>query len=269
GPDSLLVAKPDGIVLCRELGLGSRLVPTNLPRLAYIQRNGRLHPLPAASVLGIPTEVGPFVGSQLFTWPGKLRMGPGLSGAPPRAPEAEPLGSFMRRRSGSEAPTYLAEPLLAGIHAGDVDRLSVRALFPRLVEAEARHGSLIRAFRRERREPSGDGAFRSLPDGLSELVNALVAALPAESLSLKTPVCEVTFWPAGFCVETATGDSFAPRAVVMATPAYVTAELVRRLDPALSRLCAEVPYASTATVALAFKREVVRHPLNGSGFVVP
>src|SRR5262249_1398136 len=80
---------------------------------------------------------------------------------------------------------------------------------------------------------------------------------------------EVTFGPAGFRVETATGDSFAPRAVVMATPAYVTAELVRRLDPALSRLCAEVPYASTATVALAFKREVVRHPLNGSRFVVP
>ena len=54
----------------------------------------------------------------------------------------------MTRRFGAEATTYLAEPLLAGIHAGDVDRLSVRALFPRFVDAERKHGSLLRAFRR-------------------------------------------------------------------------------------------------------------------------
>ena len=269
GPDSLLTAKPDGIALCRELGLGDRLVPTKLPRLAYIQRNGRLHPLPAASVLGIPTEIAPFVGSQLFTWAGKLRMGAELFVAPRRDADDESIGSFMRRRFGVEAATYLAEPLLAGIHAGDVDRLSVRALFPRLVEAEARHGSLIRAFRLERRAPSADGAFRSLPDGLSELVRALVSALPSDSVRLRTPVGEVTSGSACFRVDLAAGDSFRPRAVVIATPAYITADLVRRLDPALARLCDEIPYASTATVALAFKREVVRHPLNGSGFVVP
>ena len=50
----------------------------------------------------------------------------------------------MRRRFGEEATTYLAEPLLAGIHAGDVDRLSIKALFPRLVETE-----------RTAREPAG------------------------------------------------------------------------------------------------------------------
>ena len=61
GPDSLLVQKPDGIALCKELGLGQALVPTRPPRIAYIQRDGRLHPLPAASVLGIPTQVGPFL----------------------------------------------------------------------------------------------------------------------------------------------------------------------------------------------------------------
>ena len=85
GPDALLMQKPDGITLCQELGLGDRLVPTKLPRLAYIQRGGRLHALPAASVLGIPTRVGPFVRTRLFSWPGKLRMGGGaLRAAPPR-----------------------------------------------------------------------------------------------------------------------------------------------------------------------------------------
>ena len=75
GPDSLLMQKPEAIALCQELGLGDRLVPTKPPRLAYIQRGGRLHALPAASVLGIPTRIGPFVRTRLFSWPGKLRMG--------------------------------------------------------------------------------------------------------------------------------------------------------------------------------------------------
>src|SRR5690348_18180381 len=75
GPDALLIQKPDGIKLCQEVGLGDRLVTTKLPRLAYIQRAGRLHPLPAGSVLGISTEWGPFIRTGLFTWPGKIRMG--------------------------------------------------------------------------------------------------------------------------------------------------------------------------------------------------
>src|SRR5204863_8500021 len=84
----------------------------------------------------------------LCTWAGKM----GMCGAwlgPQRAETGEEsIGAFMRRRFGAEAATYLAEPLLAGIHAGDVDRLSVRALFPRFVEAEREHGSLLRAFSR-------------------------------------------------------------------------------------------------------------------------
>ena len=83
----------------------------------------------------------------------------------------------MRRRFGDEAVDYLAEPLLAGIHAGDVERLSMRALFPRLLEAERQSGSVIRAFRALRVAPSPQGAFVSLPGGIGELVDALVTAL--------------------------------------------------------------------------------------------
>ena len=148
GPDSLLVQKPAAIALCKELGLGARLVPTKTPRIAYIQRNGVLHPLPAASVLGIPTEWGPFISSGLFSWPGKLRMGAEMFIPRKSDDEDESIGAFMRRRFGREATEFLAEPLLAGIHAGDVDRLSMRALFPRFTNAEREHGSLLRAFRR-------------------------------------------------------------------------------------------------------------------------
>ena len=90
GPDGLLVQKPEGIALCQELGLGDRLVPTKPPRLAYIQRGHQLHALPAASVLGIPTRIGPFLGTGLFSIAGKLRMGMELLVF--HNPEAQALG---------------------------------------------------------------------------------------------------------------------------------------------------------------------------------
>ena len=161
----------------------------------------------------------------------------------------------------------VAEPLLAGIHAGDVDRLSLHALFPRFAETERKHGSLLRAFRRQRRPPSADGAFKSLVGGMSELVRALVAALAPGTVCLKTPATAIR-GTGPFVVETASGPQEA-RAVVMATPAFQTAVLMRDYDPALSRLCDEIPYASIATIAFAFPRSAVAHPLNGSGYVVP
>jgi oxygen-dependent protoporphyrinogen oxidase len=272
GPDSLLVQKPDGVRLCEELGLGPRLIPTTPPRTAYIQRGGRLHRLPAASVLGIPTRMGPFLGSGLFSWRGKLRMGAELFVPARRDDGDESIGAFMTRRFGTEATAYLAEPLLAGIHAGDVDRLSLRALFPRFAEAERRQGSLIRAFRRQPSPAAGDeGPFRSLPGGLSELVEALVAKLPSASLRLGCPVEGVSADLAGtaFCVHAGNGERLSTRALVLATPAFVTARLLADLEPEAARLCADIPYASTATVALAFPRRAVQHPLSGSGFVVP
>lgn len=269
GPDALVIQKPAAITLCEELGLGDRLVATRLPRQAFIQRGGRLLPLPEASVLGIPTRLAPFLRTRLFSWPGKLRMGAEIF-VPRRGDEGdESIGAFMTRRFGREAATYLAEPLLAGIHAGDVDRLSIRAMFPSFVEAERTHGSLLRAFRRAPRSGvSRDGAFKSLPGGLSELVRALVAALPPNTVRLKTSAASIG-GNGPFRITTHDGESFDARAVVLATPAYVTGPLVADRDAEIARLCDEVPYSSTATIALAFPRDAVGHPLHGSGFVVP
>jgi oxygen-dependent protoporphyrinogen oxidase len=277
GPDALLAQKPDGVKLCQELGLGDRLISTKPPRVAFVQRGGRLHPLPDFSVLGVPTRLGPFMRTRLFSWSGKVRMGAELFVPPRRDGSDESIGEFMRRRFGTEAATYLAEPLLAGIHAGDVDRLSVRALFPRFTEAEQTDGSLLRAFRRQQAAvtPASvarerDGAFRSLPGGLSEMVRALVSRLPADSIRLSTSVTRVSFDSPGCAVvDTAGGERFRARGVVLATPAYVTARMLAGADAGLARLCDGIPYVSTATVVLAFPRAAVQHPLDGSGFVVP
>jgi protoporphyrinogen/coproporphyrinogen III oxidase len=276
GPDALLVQKPDGIRLCEELGLADRLVATKRPRVAYVQRDGRLHPLPAASILGIPTRWGPFIRTPLFSWPGKLRMGMELAIVRRAAADDESIGAFMERRFGTEAKEYLAEPLLAGIHAGDVDRLSLGALFPRFHEVERTHGSLLRGFRKEKLRqatpPTADGddggVFRSLAGGLSDLIDALVRTLPAGSIRLRTPATAVACDGSRYRVSTREG-SLDAEAVVLASPAFVTSRIVRSLSAPLADLCDQVPYSSTATVALAFPRNAVAHPLHGSGFVVP
>ena len=268
GPDSLLVQKPAALQLCEELGLSGRLTPTLEPRGAYVLR-GRLRPIPAASVLGIPTAAAPWIASGLISPAGKLRVAAEMC-IPRGDATQESVGDFFRRRFGRELTDCVAEPLLAGIHAGDVDRLSVRALFPRLVEAERAHGSVIRGLRASRAQaprPAG-GLFRSLPGGIEELVTTLVATLPTAAVRPGARVLDLS-GPTPYTVRTADGAPLQARAVILATPAHATANIVRDLDTPLAARCAEIRYMSTATVLLAYPRSSVRRPMRGSGFVVP
>jgi protoporphyrinogen/coproporphyrinogen III oxidase len=267
GPDSLLVQKPAAVSLCRELGIGDRLHPTLPPRTAYVLRDGRLHPLIEGSAFGFPIRAAPLVTSSLFSWPGKVRMA--MEVAVPRraSTEDESLASFVRRRFGEEAVQYLADPLLAGIHAGDVDRLSTKALFPRLFDIERKTGSIIRAFRALHVTASPQGAFVSLPGGTMELVDTLAAALRPGTVQLSSRASDLRR-AAGFAIDTPSGTVRA-QAVILAVPAYVVAGLLRSIDTTLAGLCEPIPYASTATVAFGYRREQIRHPLKGSGFVVP
>jgi oxygen-dependent protoporphyrinogen oxidase len=267
GPDSLLVQKPGAIALCRELGLTDRLVSTLTPRTAFVVRDGRLHPLVEGSFLGFPLSAGALARSSLFSIGGKIRMACEL--LVPRAPGDgdESIAAFVRRRFGSEAAEYLADPLLAGIHAGDAERLSVSALFPRLVDAERRTGSVLRAFRALHMKATHQGAFVSLPGGIQELVDTLTAALSPATVSLSARVTDVRRTTT-YVLETSSGQLSA-RSVILAVPAYVAGALLRSFDTSLASLCEATAYASTATVAFGYRREQVAHPMNGSGFVVP
>lgn len=267
GPDSLLVQKPAAVALCRELGIADRLVPTLTPRTAYILRDDRLHPIAEGSFLGFPLKVGALAGSSVFTLGGKLRMA--CEVFVPRRPndEDESIGAFVRRRFGSEAVDYLAEPLLAGIHAGDVERLSMRALFPRLLDAERQSGSVVRAFRALHVKPSPQGAFVSFPGGTGELVEALAGALGPDTITCATRITDIRRTTT-YAVAASDGYLDA-RAVILAVPAYVVASLLRAFDTTLATLADGIPYASTATVALGYRRDQVGHPMSGTGFVVP
>jgi oxygen-dependent protoporphyrinogen oxidase len=267
GPDSLLVQKPAAVALCRELGLGDRLVSTLTPRTAYVLRHGRLHPIPEGSFLGFPVRVSALAASSLFSVGGKLRMACEVVIPRREDDEDESIAAFVRRRFGEEAVDYLAEPLLAGIHAGDVDRLSVRALFPRLVDAERQTGSIIRAFRALRMKPSPQGAFVSLPGGIGELAETLAGAIPPGVITTSSRVTDLRH--AGIFTLDATTGAIQATAVILAVPAYAAGGILRGVHTGLAALCADVPYASTATVAFGYRREQIGHPMRGSGFVVP
>lgn len=275
GPDSMLAQKPEGVALCRELGLGERLVPTNPDqRAVYVLHRRRLQPLPEGMMLAVPTKLLPFLASGLFSWPGKLRMGldvviPGRNGQ-----ADESIASFLRRRFGQEAVDRLGEPLLAGIHAGDPERLSILATFPRFRELERVHGSLVRGLWATPRPKLAPGAtppaaFYSLRGGLGELVEALVSRLDASALRTSTSVRRVEATTEGFSLATEGGDPVAARRVIVAAPGPRIAPALASLLPEAARALGAIPFASSATVLLGYRRDDVAHPLDGYGMVVP
>ena len=235
-------------------------------------KNGVLHALPRGTVFGIPTNLEALLAAHYLSPQAKLRMAQDLT-VPPRTDESdESVASFFRRRFGNETVDYLASPLLAGIHAGDVERLSMHALFPRLVEAERQHGSVIRALRNRRIAPASlnatQGLFRSLTGGLQTLTNALTQVLPNTAVKSGVEVTSIS-GSGPFAIKCSTGEIFSADKVIFATPAYATSTIVRHLAPELSKLLLSIPYTSIATIANSYPRSSINHSLNGSGFVVP
>ena len=276
GPDAFLAQKPEGVALCRELGIEKRMIPTNsAERAVYVWRRGHLHPLPEGMVLTVPTRILPLLSSSLFSVPGKLRMALELV-IPARHGEDESIASFVGRRLGQEALDRLAEPLLAGIHSGDPERLSMNFLFPRFVELEKKYGSLIRGMRRAapRGNPADKGGetrsvFLSLEGGLVELVDAISDSLPEGALLRGEGVQALRKEGEHYVLRLGSGEEVSASACLLAIPLRAAERLIENVSPDVADLLAGIPTVSTAVVFLGFRREQVRHPLNGYGFVVP
>lgn len=284
GPDSFLSQKPAGLELCAKLGLTDQLINTNeTSKRACVFSQGRLRELPEGLVVISPNQLGPFLRSGLLSWSGLARMGLDLAMPVKRSSNDESLASFFRRRMGRQAFERMLEPLMAGIYAGDAEQMSVQATFPRFVELEQEYGSVIRGMMTARKagssaRPAGPKRtmFVSLKNGLSDLVTALVARLTEQGVTLRGG-CGVealrvrSHQPGRWMYDLILNDGSALSvdSLVLATPAYVSAELVRPLTPIAGGLLEMIPYASTATIAMAFPRAAVSGAAEGFGFVVP
>ena len=225
-------------------------------------------------MLAVPTKILPFARSGLFSWPGKLRMGLDLVIPGGNGRGDESIASFLRRRFGQEAVDRLGEPLLAGIHAGDPERLSILATFPRFRDLEEKHGSLVRGMWAAPRPKAAPGAkppaaFYSLRGGLREMVDALVLRLDREQLWTKAAVLGVSRAASGFSLAVQGGETVSAERVIVAAPGPKVAPALEGLVPEAARALAAIPFASSATVLLGYRRGDVAHPLDGYGMVVP
>jgi oxygen-dependent protoporphyrinogen oxidase len=308
GPDSAIIEKPWPITAARELGIADRFLDCNEDiRKSFVYTRGRLHELPEGIILMVPTRMVPFAMSGLMSWPGKVRMGLDLllprGGAATGGPAGaagpaldESLGDFVRRRLGREALQRIAEPIVAGIHAGDPEQMSVRATFPMFLDMEREHRSLIFAMLRRRRArqkaaaarggapglaagaPGPRSYFYSFTGGLQDLSDAVVASLPADRLyggvGVKTMAecgagCGARPGSGAYALQLSDGTRVVADAVVLATPAWASGELLRPVAPLAAADLASIDYVSTATVSVAFTADQVGHDLRGFGFVVP
>ncbi len=295
GPDSFISEKPWALQLCERIGFTSHLVRTrDTDRRTFIVHNGALHALPDGFLLLAPTQFWPLLTTRLFSWPGKLRMG--LDLVLPRGPQGgdESLASFVTRRMGREALERVAQPLVGGIYTADPAELSLAATMPRFLEMERTSRSIIWAmWSQMRRAPAAtrgtSGArwslFVSADDGMQSLIDALAQRLPAGAVRLGCAVTGLTTSPCvpllaeegdrgkaserRWTVTTTDGSALAADAVVLATPAHQTVRFVAELDANLAGELRGIPYASSATVSLAYRNDQLAQPLAGFGFVVP
>ncbi|WP_223069891.1 protoporphyrinogen oxidase [Paenibacillus caui] len=274
GPDSFLARKTAMIDLAKELELDHELVQQNpQSKKTYIVSRGKLHPMPGGLVLGIPTEIGPFIRTGLISNIGKIRAA--LDFVKPARKDAgdESLGHFIERRLGSEVLENVAEPLLAGIYAGDTKQLSLLATFPQFAEVEKAYGSLIRGMMTGRKPVETHtgtkrSAFLTFRQGLQSLIHGLIHEL--HDVDLRTETEAVAIQAAGqdgYEVELGGGEKLLAGEVVIASPAFAAADLLRpHMD---CSLLDTINYVSVANVVLAFDKQDFGTEFDGSGFLVP
>jgi oxygen-dependent protoporphyrinogen oxidase len=281
GPDSFITNKPWAIDLCRSLGIAEQLVETDPHRRrSFVVRGGRLFPVPEGFVLLAPSRLTPLLLSPVLSWRGKFRLLLDLVLPRKTDDQDESIASFVKRRLGRQALERLVQPLVGGIYTADPAELSLQATLPQFAAIERDQGSLIRgagrqarAARAAERHASGAryGLFVTLRDGMAALPRALAAALPPGSVWTSAAARRVTP-PEGrgpWRVELLDGPPIEASAVILTAEAHATARLVDGFDAELALHLRSIPYASSAIVNIAFRRDQVAHPLDGFGAVVP
>jgi protoporphyrinogen/coproporphyrinogen III oxidase len=271
GPDSFLTIKPDAARLCNELGIGTELISSNdEERKTYILVKGRLVPIPQGLEFMVPTRLRPMATTPLFSFKTKLRMAAELFSRPRKNAEDESVGEFVRRHFGQEMAERVAEPLLAGVYGGSAEKLSLHAVLPRFAEMERESGSLVRATLKAKARAQNPNAkpqplFTSLRNGMQQMVDALVQALPKSNLRMQQHGVSVRAVNGGWQVESG-GSKEQFQEVLLAVPAPSAATMLRQAVPLLIDGLSRIAYTSSVAVALAYDQAELPA---GHGFLVP
>ncbi len=282
--DNFATLIPDALMLSRQCGLEQELIPPNSEhRQAFVLNRGRLLPVPVGFSLMQPTRIRSILGTSTLSWYAKLRL-LGEFWIPAReSEEDESLESFATRRLGVETFENLVEPIVSGIFTANPATLSMKATMPQFVEMERRYGGLIRGHLAARKKDAAAAArrasgarydqFRAPREGMSHWLAGLTAELPDGCLQLNTRVVEVSNptdsqGRSSWSLQTNRGTMDFD-AVVCALPAAATAELFQETIPQAAAIVGDVPYASSAVVAMIVNRADLKGRIDGFGLIAP
>ncbi len=275
GPDGFLARRPEATALVGELGWADRLEPIGASG-ASLWLRGALHEIPSGLALGVPTSYDAVAAMRGLSW--RARVAARRDQFLPRRLEVgedASIGAIVRRKLGAELAYQFVEPMVGGIQAGRIDDLSAKSIFPSLLEAARRGGSLMKAMRPAAPAGSpGPGAtplFYSLLDGMGSLPVELARQLVQRGVVIRrsTSVTALRRVESTHRFEVDTDTTTTPaNVVVVATPAGVAARLTGSFDPDLAAL-GTIPSAGAAMVTLVFSRAALSLPEHGTGVLVP
>lgn len=285
--DNFITTVPWGVSLCQRLGLGDDLVTTTPKhRQTFVVWRNRMHKLPDGFMMMAPTQWWPMATTRLLSPWGKLRAGMEIFIPRRTSDEDESMESFAVRRLGREAYERLIEPLVSGVYAADMSRLSLLATLPRFREMEKKYGSLIRAMRKNQQkqknqttsEQSGPrySLFVTVRGGLKRLTEAIMEKVGREVFHGKTSAEELFPTEQGWRLvlrDAEKGTTLREEvfdAVILATPSHEAARLLQTagLKP-LAEPLGTIEHTGMVIMNVAYRREQIRHPLDGMGAVVP
>jgi oxygen-dependent protoporphyrinogen oxidase len=273
GPNGLFDAKPHAVQLCRDLGLGAELIRGSeaARKNRYLFINGRLQSFPTGP-LGI-------LKTPLLSSRGRLRLlAEPLQRRRGASQVEESVAEFARRRFGLEAAAVFIDALVTGIHAGDPEHLSAAAAFPRMVQFEREHGSVIRGMiaaakaRRRAMQARGEApapqSMWSFRHGLQVMIDALAKQL-GPALRTNAPVVKLTQHNATWVLTTANDEQVTADAVVLTTPAWHQAELLADTSLSLAQEMRSIQYNAIAVVALGYRIKDTPQQPDGFGYIAP
>jgi oxygen-dependent protoporphyrinogen oxidase len=274
GAESLLLRRPEAVVLARAAGLGPDLEDAATTS-ASVWTRGSMHPLPGGTVLGVPSDLRSLASSGLLTGRELSRV-PVDSWLPrTRTGEDVAVGRYVAARMGRAVVDRLVEPLLGGVYAGRADALALEATLPQPAPHARRERSLLAAARASRAAADAgtqDGAVFGAPRGGVGRLPAAVARLSGASVRTGATVRELARTPDGWRLvvgPTRSPEELFADAVVLAVPAAPTARLLRPHAAAAASELTQIRYSSMAVVALAFPVTAFPSLPTGSGFLVP
>ena len=268
GAEAVHVLAPGMKELIEELGLSQELITSN-PGSSWLWTRRGLRRLPAGVGPSGPRRLRPVLSSGVMSMRGLVRAG--LEPLIPRRALVGDIGvgEYVSQRFGRQVVERFVDPILGSLHAGNVHKLSLRALTPELAAVADKGNSVMISRRGQKSGPPL--SFATWPGGLSTLVNRILIDTDVE-VRISTPVESVIKLPNGRYQITESNEKIIEvDAVVFAVPARVTAHLIRSLSQNAANILEKIRYASVATVLVAYPLAAARdaQALKATGLLVP